>query len=401
MGWGIKLMKTKRFLIVITITFFLLLILNITISKSYEHYLFTTLNNITSNLVSKYPESEDLIMNTIIYQDNSLNILPKYGINSKTLKEMTNFKKTRTNTIIITTSIYLIIISLFALYNLVHNLKIKKEIKTINSYLNKILQGSYELNIADYNEDELSILKNDIYKVTIKLKELSLYEKNEQIYLMNTLEDISHQLKTPLTALMLTNDILKSNDLSKEELNKFLNKETKELERMEWLITTLLKYSKLDSGSVTLKKETIKAYQIIESALEPLSIQIELKNIEIIKNNLNFNLNCDINWTKEAFTNILKNAVEYLDNNGTIIITGENNPLYKSIIIRDNGKGIKESEIKNIFKRFYSTNSSKNSIGIGLNMAKLIIERQNGMIEVTSEEGKYTTFRIIFPKKNY
>lgn len=391
-------MKTKKYFVLITITFILLIILNITISKTYENYLFRTLNNITSNLIEKYPESEDAILDTIIYSNNTLNVLPKYGINSKTLTEISHIRKVQLNTIIITTSIYLIIVSIFALYFLLHNLKMKKEIITINSYLNKILQGSYELNIADYNEDELSILKNDIYKVTIKLKELTEYERNEQVYLMNTLEDISHQLKTPLTALMLTNDILKSSNLSEAEYREFLNKETKELERMEWLITTLLKYSKLDSGSAILKKENIRAYDLIASSLEPLNISIELKNIELVIENLNFNLNCDINWTKEAFTNIIKNAVEHLESKGNITITGENNPLYKAITIKDNGVGIKESDIKNIFKRFYSTNSSKNSVGIGLNMAKLIFEKQNGSIEVTSEVGKYTSFKIIFYK---
>lgn len=391
-------MKTKKILILFTITFFLLIILNITISKTYEKYLYLTLNDITSNLVEAYPESEALILDIITKEDNNSNVLSKYGINASTIKEISNFKKTQVNTIIITSSIYLIIVSLFGLYFIYHNRKVKKEINVINKYLNEILKGSYELNIADYNEDELSILKNDIYKVTIKLKELSEYERKEQVYLMNTLEDISHQLKTPLTALMLTNDILKSGNLSESEYREFLNKETKELERMEWLTSTLLKYSKLDSGSVSLKKENIRAYDLIVSSLEPLNISIELKNIELVIENLNFNLKCDINWTKEAFTNIIKNAVEHLEPKGNITITGENNPLYKAITIKDNGVGIKESDIKNIFKRFYSTNSSKNSIGIGLNMAKLIFEKQNGTIEVTSKVGKYTEFKIIFYK---
>lgn len=391
-------MKTKKILILFTITFFLLIILNITISKTYEKYLYLTLNDITSNLVEAYPESEDLILDIITKEDNNSNILSKYGINASTIKEISNFKKTQKNTIIITSSIYLIIVSLFGLYFIFHNRKLNKEINVINKYLSEILKGSYELNIADYNEDELSILKNDIYKVTIKLKELSEYERKEQVYLMNTLEDISHQLKTPLTALMLTNDILKSGNLSESEYREFLNKETKELERMEWLTSTLLKYSKLDSGSVSLKKENIRAYDLIISSLEPLNISIELKEIELVIENLNFNLKCDINWTKEAFTNIIKNAVEHLEPKGTITITGENNPLYKAITIKDNGIGIKESDIKNIFKRFYSTNSSKNSIGIGLNMAKLIFEKQNGAIEVTSKVGKYTEFKIVFYK---
>jgi len=132
------------------------------------------------------------------------------------------------------------------------------------------------------------------------------------------------------------------------------------------------------------------------------SLALELKNIEIELKDLDFTLVCDKNWTKEALTNIIKNAIEHLDSNdGRITIKGEDNPLYESITITDNGPGIKKEDIKNIFKRFYSTNTTKNSVGIGLNMAKLIIEKQNGKIEVESELGRYTTFRIIFPKKNY
>ena len=158
----------------------------------------------------------------------------------------------------------------------------------------------------------------------------------------------------------------------------------------------------------------------MRNIIDTLSIALELKNIEIITEDLDYNLVCDKNWTKEALTNIIKNiltnilsgdnirtniiknAIEHLPNEeGRITIKGENNPLYQGIIITDNGPGIKKEDIKNIFKRFYSTNTAKNSVGIGLNMAKLIIEKQNGKIEVESELKRFTTFKIIFPKNNY
>ncbi len=394
-------MKIKNILISILISLILLILINVYLITTYNNYIYNTLNNIINNIVSKYPEAEDITIETLLTSKNSADILVKYGINKNNISEINSIKELNYKLLIITSLIFLIIIIIYEGQNLIYNLKIKKEIKTINSYLQEIIKGSYELNIADYNEDELSILKNDIYKVTIKLKELSLYEKNEQLYLMNTLEDISHQLKTPLTALMVTNDILKSTDLTVPERQTFLNKETKELEKMEWLITTLLKYSKLDSGTVKLKLEKIKAQKIIDDVLNSLSIPLELKEINIITNDLNFSLNCDVNWTKEAFINIIKNAIEHLEPKGTITIKGENNPLYKAISIKDSGCGIAKQDLKNIFKRFYSTNNSKNSIGIGLNMAKLIIEKENGKIEVTSKEGEFTEFKIIFPKSNY
>lgn len=394
-------MKTKSVIKTLVLSLIILIFLNIVIVKVYDYYFYTSLNSIVNNVVTAYPEAEEIVIDTILKKDNNSKILNKYGLNNSNLREIISYKELSIKIVLITSTCFLIIIVIFSVKQIFYNLKIKKEIKNINRYLQEIIKGTYELNIADYNEDELSILKNDIYKVTIKLKELSLYEQQEKTFLMHTLEDISHQLKTPLTALIVTNDILKDNNLTKKEQTEFLNKQTKELEKMEWLITTLLKYSKLDSGTIKLKQEKIKSEVLIDEVLESLSISIELKEINIIKEKLNFDLICDINWTKEAIINIVKNAIDHLDIKGEIIITGEKNPLYTSINIKDNGPGIKKEDIKNIFKRFYSKNTAKNSVGIGLNMAKLIIEKQNGKIEVESELGRYTTFRIIFSKKNY
>lgn len=393
-------MKSKNIIIITIFSLITLMILNIIIAKYYNNYIYHTLNNITTNLIEKNPNLEPSIIDGILKPQANQNILSKYGLTKNNLKELHLYQETQNKTFLIISSTLLIIIAIYFLIYLLSSYRIKKELRIINNYLQEILKGTYELNIADYNEDELSILKNDIYKVAIKLKESSIYERNEKTYLMHTLEDISHQLKTPLTALTVINDILKDNDLTKEEQKNFLNKSTKELEKMEWLITTLLKMSKIDSGAVKLKKENINAYKLITECLESLAIPIEIKEANITLNNLNFNLTCDINWTKEAFINILKNALEHLDIKGNIIISGQNNPLYKSITIKDNGQGIPKSEIKNIFKRFYSNNHTKNSVGIGLNMAKVIIENQKGKIEVESELGKYTQFIIIFSKKN-
>lgn len=393
-------MKTKKYLPLILISFTLIIILNITILNYYKKFVTNTLNSVASSLIASYPEAEDQIMDIIIYGDKNLNVFKKYNINNETIHNVSNYSNLTFKILFITNLIYFSIIFMFFLSYFLYNKKIKKEIRLINNYLTKIIKGTYDLDIADYNEDDLSVLKNDIYKVTIKLKEYSSYEHREKLFLMNTLEDISHQLKTPLTALMLTNDILKSRDLTESEYQEFLTKETKELERMEWLITTLLKISKLDSGTITLKKETIKASDLITKSLSSLNISLELKNIKLITNNLDFDLTCDINWTTEALTNIIKNAIEHLQDSGIITIIGETNPLYKALIIKDNGLGIKKSDLKNIFERFYSTNNSKNSFGIGLNMAKLIIEQQNGKIEVKSQKGD-TEFKIIFNKNNY
>lgn len=394
-------MKNKKIFVFLISSLLLLLILIFSLVKLYDLYVYETLNKIVYTLENVYPDMEIDMIDALKEIEDVPEVLAKYGIDPDTVSELGIYQDFRVDIVFLVIVVFLLFLLLFLFIYFWRDRKIKREIHVINGYLQDILNDRYELNIAEYNENELSVLKNDIYKVTIKLKELSSYEQKEQQFLMNTLEDISHQLKTPLTALMITNDILMNHDLTEEERLDFLRKESKELEKMEWLITTLLKLSKLDSGQVKFKKEKVKAETLIDDALESLLISLELKHVTIIKKNLDFNLFCDILWMREALTNVLKNACEHSLENGKITITGDDNPVYKSISITDNGVGIKKSDIKNIFKRFYSTSSSKNSMGIGLNMARIIIEKHNGKIEVESEVGKYTTFKIIFIKRNY
>lgn len=393
-------MKDKKSLFFFLGSFIFALLLTFSLIKLYDYYVYRSFNQVIYALKNVYPDAEvDLVK--ILNDDKTVpDYLQEYGINPTTIHELSSFQNFRFYVMVLVFSSFLVIaFLLFAIFNF-RNKKIKKEIRIINQYLQDILNDRYELNIAGYNEDELSILKNDIYKVTVKLREYSLYEQREQQFLMNTLEDISHQLKTPLTALMITNDILVNNDLTEEEQKSFLEKETKELEKMEWLITTLLKLSKLDSGQVVFKKEKILADTLIDEALSSLLVSMELKNIEVIKKHLDFSLFCDSSWLREALTNILKNAYEHSLKDGKIVIQGEDNPVYKAILITDYGVGIPKKDIKNIFRRFYSTSSSKNSMGIGLNMARIIVEKHQGKIEVDSVVGKYTTFKIIFMKGN-
>ncbi len=390
-------MQNRRLITFLLLAIILFFVMNFLTIRIYENYVYVTFNNITSSLIKKYPQDESLIMDTLL-NNNNQDILSKYGLTKETVSEITSLKKTVKTINLVTFLTYILLISVLVVIEYAHNRKLKKEIKTINDYLALILQNSYDLCISDYNEDEISILKNDIYKVAIKLKEYSLFEIHEKEYLKNTLEDISHQLKTPLTALTIMNDILRNNDLTMEEKKDFLLKQAKELEKMEWLITTLLNMSKLDSGSVTLKKEEVIVGDLIDLSLESIIVPSELKEVKLEKSNLDFMLVCDINWTKEAIMNILKNALEHVSVGGIIKIVGEDNPLYQSISITDNGVGISKNDIKNIFKRFYTQSGSKESVGIGLNLAKIILEKENGKIEVESEKNKYTTFKIIFYK---
>lgn len=299
--------------------------------------------------------------------------------------------------------IILMIVSLILVSTLIwiHLYQQSKKIKNLSSYMNSILNNNYSLDIRDYEEGDLSNLKNDIYKMTVKLKEQSDLSLKDKKYLEEVLSDISHQLKTPLTSMYVINDVLLSDKkISEDKKQEFLMKNRKELERIEWLVTTLLKMSRLDSGSETLKIKEVPLGILIKKVLEPLEIPIELKKQELVlEYDEDIILNIDLNWTAEAIINILKNSHEHTKEEGMIIIKSKDTPIYTEIEIIDNGEGIDSKDLPHIFERFYKGKGNKESIGIGLNMSKKIINLEKGEIKATSDSSG-TVFNIKFYKQN-
>lgn len=282
-----------------------------------------------------------------------------------------------------------------------HLYKQSEKIKDLSFYMNNILNNNYSLDIRDYEEGDLSNLKNDIYKMTVKLKEQSDLSLKDKKYLEEVLSDISHQLKTPLTSMYVINDVLlTSKNIKEDKKMEFLKKNRKELERIEWLVTSLLKMSRLDSGSETLKIKEVELEGLIKRVIEPLEIPIELKSQKLeLEYDPKIKLNIDISWTTEALINILKNAHEHTEEEGTITIYAHDTPIYTEIEIRDNGSGIREEDLPHIFERFYKGKGNKESIGIGLHMAKKIINLEKGEIKALSSK-KGTIFNIKFYKQN-
>lgn len=276
-----------------------------------------------------------------------------------------------------------------------------QDIEQLSSYLRKIYGGDYALDIRDNMEGELSILKNEIYKVTLILSNQAEQLKSEKQQLADALSDISHQLKTPLTSMMVMADLLKKDDLEIQKRKEFTKSLESQLGRMEWLLTSLLKLSKIDAGAIQFKQEPILISELIDHALKPLLIPIEIKNLVLrIEGDPATLFYGDLYWSVEALINIIKNCIEHTQKEGELQIHYLDNPICCQITISDNGVGIDKEDIPHVFKRFYKgKNAGEESVGIGLAMAKSIITNQNGTIIINHHKRQGTEFIIKFYKQ--
>ena len=276
-----------------------------------------------------------------------------------------------------------------------------RKINQITQYINQIKNRKYDLDINENSEDELSNLKNELYKITVMLKEESEISKKDKDNLKMSVEDISHQLKTPLTSITIMLDNLKDNpNMDENTKQKFIFEISKQIDWINWLVISMLKLSKLDANVVQFYEEKINLKKFIDEIIKNLEIPIEIKNQQIdIEGNESASFVGDYKWQQEAVTNIIKNCIEHNKENGKIYIKYEENTLFTKITIRDEGEGMTKEDLKHIFERFYKgQNSSENSVGIGLALAKNIIEKNNGMISCKSELDKGTEFVIKYMK---
>ena len=403
-----KKLNYKNCIIVIITT---ILVFTIAISiinyiqyRNYTKNVNIVINEIVNNIQEQYP---DVDINKIISMLNDENIskenvLSKYGIDiSKDSAILTNDLLYRNNVIINLSIIFIfaiIIIIVFVLYNK----RQKNKIKEITNYIEQINNKNYALDIQDNSEDELSVLKNELYKITVMLKEQAENSAKDKINLKNSLEDISHQLKTPLTSItIMLDNILDSPDMDLQTRNEFIKDIYREIANIKFLVQNLLILSKFDANTITFNENEEKLEDIIEEAKQNVASICDLKNIQIIlEGKEDAKTTCDLKWQVEALTNILKNCAEHSNNNTKINVLYSENNMYSEIVIKDEGSGIDQKDLKHIFERFYKgKNSDKDSIGIGLSLAKTIIEKDNGFITVDSELGKGTTFNIKYRKQ--
>ncbi|MCR4867757.1 MAG: HAMP domain-containing histidine kinase [Lachnospiraceae bacterium] len=272
------------------------------------------------------------------------------------------------------------------------------DIEALNSYLVRVLAGEENQSILDQKEGELSLLKTNIYKTTSTLYYQKELLSKDKAALADAIADISHQLKTPLTSMIVMNDLLKTEEDNDKRI-EFLNTQSNQLDRMSWLIQTLLKLSKIDAGTIAMKPEEIKADELIKEVIKPFEIQMDLKNITYSQNDSDMTFKCDKNWTIEALQNIVKNCIEHMDNGGSLVINVSDTNIFRQITVKDTGCGICNEDLPHIFERFYKgKNAGKDSVGIGLALSKSIITSQHGDIIVESKEVEGTTFFVRFYK---
>ncbi len=259
-----------------------------------------------------------------------------------------------------------------------HNRKIDQ----LCVYLRRIANGQYDLDIRDNEEGSLSKLKNDLYKLTVQLREQAELLKKDKKYLADALADISHQLKTPLTSMMVMADLLEDPALPEAQRQTFLSEISHALAKTQWLIESLLKMARLDADAVLFSEDHVSAAALIESAVSPLNIRAELKNVTIkTEGRTDAILCCDKSWTAEAILNLLKNCVEHTPSGGTVTIFCINNPLHFEMQITDTGTGFDPNDLPHIFERFYrGKDATSDSVGIGLALSKAILNRQNAEI---------------------
>lgn len=340
------------------------------------------------------------ILNSNEYKDGEEE-LKKYGINIEEVNSIIAVQKQMKTNIILNIVLIVLFSVLYMAIIFIYLKQRDKKINQITQYINEIKNRKYDLNINENSEDELSNLKNELYKITIMLKEESEISRQDKEKIKMSVEDISHQLKTPLTSIMIMLDNLKDNpNMDEDTKQKFIFEISKQVDWINWLVISILKLSRLEADVVKFSNNKINVKKFIDEIIGNLEIPIEIKNQKIsIEGDEDASFIGDYKWQQEAITNIIKNAIEHNKENGKITIKYEENILFTKITIIDEGQGIAKEDLKHIFERFYKAqNSSDNSVGIGLSLAKNIIEKNNGMINCKSEIGNGTEFIVKYMK---
>lgn len=273
-----------------------------------------------------------------------------------------------------------------------------RKIGQLAAEIDRILHGDEEITLDGFSEGELSILQSEISKMTVRLREQQQRLQEDKIYLADSIADISHQIRTPLTTINLLVEFLSQPDLEEGRRIQLTRELFELLGRIDWLITTLLKISKLDAGTVQFKDEEIPLREMLDRAVSPLLVPMELRG-QMLKIEGEGTFRGDPGWTCEALGNIVKNCMEHTPDGGTVTVTGRETGIYAEIVVTDTGVGIAKEDLPHIFERFYKgKNSDEKSFGIGLALARMIVSRQNGTVKAENLPGGGARFVLKFYK---
>lgn len=252
--------------------------------------------------------------------------------------------------------------------------------------------------ISQYEEGELSILRTQIHKMNLKLQENQSALQKEKVHLVESLQDISHQVRTPLTTLFLLAERMKEEDLPVHRRRSLLQEEVRHLRQIDWLIGSLLKMAKLDADTAVFEKKKVLVEELLLKALDPLRIPLELRNQEVLLHlEPGASFQGDLSWSAEAVTNLMKNAMEHMEPGKKILVEARENVLFTEVVLKDQGPGIPEEDLPHLFERFYKgKNAKENSVGIGLALSRMILTKQNGTLKAENalEGGAKFTLRI-------
>lgn len=404
--------EIKRSTIILMTLIILFLFFTLFITKLHHDRLkndyIKSIGAIASRVIEKNPELEKEIMPFItkeISEKEALKgtkLLKEYGLDKNLEDELFPYiRRTIIKNNYAILFIFVIMAGILFIFNYIQYGFFYERIRKLTIGAKKVIEGEYDISINEEKEGDFSKLAvsfNDMRKIIRNnLNELN----KEKQFLVDLLSDISHQLKTPLSSMILYNDILLNKDLSKKQRKEFLLNNQNQLNRMEWLIKSMLKLAKFDANAIMLNKEEKSLNETLQVSIETLESKSLEGNVEIYFNEKEtVVLNHDQLWLEEAFINIIKNGIEHTKDGGKIHIGLNENPIYKRVTIEDSGEGISDMDLPNIFKRFYKAKTSKksDSIGIGLALAKSIVESHGGVIEAQSTVGVGTKFIITFLK---
>lgn len=364
---------------------------------------FQAIAGIVAAVKGAYPQVDETeiigVLNGKADTGSTEEMLLSYGIKKDDFIVFQN-EKVRNEGVAVTGTVYFVCSMMFVIILLVYSRSVQRRNRILTDYVSEINRGNYDLMPKENTEDEYSVLRNEIYKTTVTLREAAFNKARDKENLKNSISDISHQLKTPLTSIgIMLDGIITDEDMPEDVRREFLADIKKNTDHISFLVQSLLKLSQLEADSINMKKENVSAQKLFKSCIEKTEIIADIHDTTVIvEAKADVTICCDEKWTTEALTNIIKNCIEYSYKNGRVILSAENTGLYKCIRIKDNGTGIDRKDLPHIFERFYKgKNTDKNSIGIGLALSKAILDKQNALIRVSSEPRIGTEFTILVP----